>query len=101
MKVRSEAEASTVETVRNLLRLSVASRLVKIRTPSTSSDFFLSSLCVPIAPCFTAIEMTFMGFSLWFRPPDPALDARIGGLPGSTAFLFVPETGRQRGSAGL
>lgn len=100
IKVRAEAEASKVESVRTALRLAALSFLW-FRKTRPSSDFFLSSLSVPGSPCSTAIEMSFLGFSLWFRPPDPALDARIGRLQGSIAFLFVPETGRQSASTAL
>lgn len=54
-KVRAEAGASKAETVRNLLRLSAAPRLVQSLKMRPSSDFFLSSLSVPVAPCSTAI----------------------------------------------
>lgn len=53
-KVRAEAEASKAETVRNLL-FAVAPRLVQSLKMSPSSEFFLSSLSVPVAPCSTAI----------------------------------------------
>lgn len=68
-------------------------------TESPALTFFLlsASLLLPAPPQ----SRCHFWDSLWFRPADPALDARIGGLPGSTAFLFVPQASCQRGSTAL